>query len=48
MTNGNKIRAMNDVDLAYYIAGEVLRLEGARLAVAAEAWYWIFRQEARE
>lgn len=48
MTNGDKIRAMSDKELAAWVAGEVLRLTDIRFAVSAEAWYWKFQQEAAE
>ena len=48
MTNGDKIRAMCDWELAQYIAGEVLGLTGERQAIAAEAWCWKFQQEMKE
>ena len=48
MTNGDKIRAMTDKELATFVAGEVLRLDGVRLEVATEAWCWKFQQEAKD
>ena len=45
MTNGDKIRAMSDKELAAWVAGEVLRLTDISFAVSAEAWYWKFQQE---
>lgn len=48
MTNGDKVRAMCDWELAQYIAGEVLGLEGVRMAAAAKAWCWKFQQEVND
>ena len=45
MTNGDKIRAMTDKELAAYIAGEVLELEDVAFTISAEWWYWKFQQE---
>ena len=45
MTNGDKIRAMTDKELAAWVAGEILGLEDIRFAISAEAWYWKFQQE---
>lgn len=47
MTNGDKIRAMTDKELAAWIAGEVLGREGVSFSISAEAWYWRFQQEAK-
>ena len=44
MTNGDKIRAMSDKELAAYIAGEVLGLKDIMFAISAEAWFWKFQQ----
>lgn len=48
MTKGDKIRSMTDNELATFVAGEVLRLEGVRLEVATEAWCWQFQQEVKD
>ena len=48
MTNGDKIRAMTDKELAAYIAGDILGLEGVGFAISAEHWFWHFQQGGEE
>lgn len=48
MTNGDKIRAMTDKELAAYIAGDILGNEGVSFAISAEAWFWKFQQGEEE
>lgn len=45
MTNGDKIRAMSDKELAEWVAGRILGLEDIRFAISAEYWYIHFQQE---
>ena len=45
MTNGDKIRAMTDYDLAMWIAGHVIGLRGMRRVVSANFWANWFRLE---
>ena len=45
MTNGDKIRAMTDYDLAMWIAGRVIGLRGMQRVVSANAWANWFRLE---
>ncbi len=48
MTNGDKIRAMTDKDLAAWVAGEILGLEDIAFAISAEYWYMHFQLEETE
>lgn len=45
LTLGDKLRSMSDKELAAYIAGEVLGLQGVGFAISAEAWFWKMQQE---
>jgi hypothetical protein len=44
MTNGDRIRAMTDEELANWIASYVLNLSYASLEMATEAWFNWLRQ----
>ena len=48
MTNGDKIRAMTDYDLAMWIAGSVLRLREMQRVVSANYWANWFRLEDKD
>ena len=48
MTNGDKIRAMSNKELAAWVAGEVLGLDDIRFAVSAEYWNIFFQLEGSE
>jgi hypothetical protein len=48
ITNADRIRAMTDEELAEWIAGGVLNLEGGSLEMATEAWLDWLKQEAAE
>lgn len=45
MTNGEKIRAMTDAEIAEFIARDVLQLEDVAFKISAEWWYWKMQQE---
>ena len=48
MTNGDRIRAMSNKELAAWVAGEILGLDDIRFQISAEYWNLFFQLEENE
>ena len=48
MTNADRIRSMTDEEMAEWIAGDVLNLQGGSLEISLGAWLnWLQQEEER-